>query len=54
MDVEVSHDRVAGIGADSAKYSLRMTSNNYNINRDFTIELPVELDDATIIYTINE
>jgi hypothetical protein len=40
--------------ADSATYSLQMTSENYNVNQAFVIELPEELNDAPMIYTINE
>lgn len=54
MDVEVTHEQVTGIIADSATYSLLMTTANYNINQSFTIELPEELEDAPMIYTINE
>jgi hypothetical protein len=54
MDVEVTPDRVTGMKADSAIYSLRITTDNYNINQSLAIELPEELDDAPLIYTINE
>jgi len=54
MDVEVTPERVTGMKADSATYSLRMMTDNYNINQFFNIELPEELDDAPMIYTINE
>jgi hypothetical protein len=54
MDVEVTPERVTGMKADSATYSLRMTTDNYNINQSFVIKLPEELDDAPMIYTINE
>lgn len=54
MDVEVTSERVIGMKADSANYSLLMVTENYNINQSFTIELPEELDDAPLIYTINE
>ena len=54
MEVEVSPERVTGMKADSATYSLQMTSENYNLNQPLVIELPEELDDAPLIYTINE
>ena len=54
MDVEVTPERVTGMQADSADYSLWMVTDNYNINQSFTIELPEELYDAPMIYTINE
>ena len=54
MEVEVSPERVTGMKADSATYSLQMTSENYNLNQPLVIELPEELDDALLIYTINE
>ena len=54
MDVEVTPERITGMKADSANYSLRITSENYNINKRFSIKLPEELDDAPLIYTINE
>lgn len=54
MDVEVTPDRVTGMKADYATYTLLMMTNNYKINQSFTIELPEELDDAPMIYTINE
>jgi hypothetical protein len=54
MEVEVSPEGVTGMKADSATYSLQMTSENYNLNQPLVIELPEELDDAPLIYTINE
>ncbi|MBN2076118.1 MAG: hypothetical protein JW762_11265 [Dehalococcoidales bacterium] len=54
MDVEVTPKQVTGMKADSARYSLQMTSENYYVNQAFVIELPEELDDAPMIYTINE
>ena len=54
MKVEVTPEQVTGMKADSATYSLQMTTENYNINQAFVIELPDELDDAPLIYTINE
>ncbi len=54
MDVEVTSEQVTGMKADSATYSLQMVSENYNLNQPFVIELPEELDDAPMIYTINE
>jgi hypothetical protein len=54
MEVEVTPERVTGMKADSATYSLQMISENYYINQSFAIELPEELDDAPMIYTINE
>jgi hypothetical protein len=54
MEVEVSPERVTGMKADSATYSLQMTLENYNLNQPLVIELPEELDDAPLIYTINE
>lgn len=54
MEVEVTPELVTGMKADSAIYYLEMTSENYYINQSFAIELPEELDDAPLIYTINE
>ncbi|UCD08051.1 MAG: hypothetical protein JSU79_06755, partial [Dehalococcoidales bacterium] len=54
MDVEVTPERVTGMQADLATYSLRMTTENTNINKSFAIELPEEVEDAPMIYTINE
>jgi hypothetical protein len=54
MNVEVTPERVTGMKADSATYSLQMTMNNYNKNESFVIELPEEFNDAPMIYTINE
>ncbi len=54
MDVEVTPEYVTGMKADVATYSMQMISENYYINQPFVIKLPEELDDATMIYTINE
>ena len=54
MDVEVTPEQVTGMRADSATYSLQMTTDNYNINQPLAIELPEKLYDAPMIYTINE
>ena len=54
MDVEVTPEEVPVMKAESAAYSLRIVSVNYNINQELTIELPEELDDAPLIYYINE
>ena len=54
MNVDVTPERVTGMKVDSASYSLHMTSENYNVNQLFVIELPEELNDAPMIYTINE
>ena len=54
LDVEVTSELVTGLNADSATYSLQMTSEIDFINQPFIIELPQELDDAPMIYTINE
>lgn len=54
MDVEVTPEQVTGMKADSATYTLQMTTDNYNINHPLAIELPEELYDAPMIYTINE
>jgi hypothetical protein len=54
MSVEVTPELVTGMKTDSATYSLQMTKENYIVNQSFTIKLPEELEDAPMIYTINE
>ncbi len=54
MNVDVTPELVTGMKVDSATYSLQMMTDNYNINQPFTIELLEELNDAPMIYTINE
>jgi len=54
MIVVVTPERVTGMKADSMTYLVKITTDNYNINQPLSIELPEELNDAPMIYTINE
>ena len=54
MDVDVTPDEVPETEAESATYSLHIVTVNHNMNQNFIIELPKEVEKAPLIYIINE